>query len=790
MNAHRAPAAPSLRTIDFPGIARHYLNLCWRFKWWILLSGPLVAAGWVAFVIRAGTPREELAATAVIGVENVGRPVSGGPNAGASRDRIDIMQSTSMLRQVVDSLSLCMSVDNANRDDIFESAMLDSTARRGGYSFEIDTKDKTKFRIRYWNDAQGINGEVIQSASLSTLSALDIPGVAARFNRQFLEAPHDFTFQILWPRTAIESLRSRLSFEDRTNRNTGAGIIRVSLRGTDYPLTAQTVNALVSRFVQGNLTLRQSGSDEYMAALQSELDAARGSVAGSQAALRRFYQTNPALDLAQAIPQSGGGLAGLATERRSAETALRESESQKQKLLRASQPERLSSIREAVAFLRANNVVVALVLGDELENLSATLNEVQDYAASHPRKADALARLTALGKRVFDALDELSGDLRERMAQSDEAASEMRGRLQSIPERELQLGELQRRYDASAHQLSTIQERFNQARLGQSMGSSDIFIMDTALPPIPYSDSFALFTRLALGLFLGFCVSFGPVVLLDQMDRSARSRAQFERLCDLPLLECIPVVEPLVDVSGSTPRRKLRSSAQPPSRFLVTHEGVPGHVAEVFRSLRTKLLLDLHDCPRKSVAISSLNMGEGKSTVSANLAVGLAVRGMKTVLVDADLRRGLVHEIFGLDRKPGLTEFLLEHETVTPEAVAAALRPSGVNGCSVLTSGTYPPNPQELLCGPKFSAIVDALHQLADIVIFDTPPLGLAADAVAMEHLVSRYLFVALSGKTNITELCGLADEYAVLRDKLTGAVLNQATLEPRLKYYRYAKYY
>ena len=175
---------------------------------------------------------------------------------------------------------------------------------------------------------------------------------------------------------------------------------------------------------------------------------------------------------------------------------------------------------------------------------------------------------------------------------------------------------------------------------------------------------------------------------------------------------------------------------------LITLTDPRSPVSEAYRTLRTNLSFYSLDHPIRSLVVTSAAMGEGKSTTIANLAVTLAQSGRRTILVDCDLRRPSLHTIFNLRQEPGLTNMVLDNEDTAP------LQETAVDNLWLLSSGTLPPNPADLLGTKRVDQVIATLQEQADIVLFDAPPVVAVTDAAVLGAKVDGVLLVVSAGKT------------------------------------------
>jgi capsular exopolysaccharide synthesis family protein len=227
-------------------------------------------------------------------------------------------------------------------------------------------------------------------------------------------------------------------------------------------------------------------------------------------------------------------------------------------------------------------------------------------------------------------------------------------------------------------------------------------------------------------------------------------------------------------------------SAEERRALLITHRHPRSPVAEAFRTLRTNLGYTSLDKPLKCLLITSAGPEEGKSTVSANLAVVFAQAGSRVLVVDADLRKPAMHKVFGLANRRGLTNVLVED--LDPREVIQAAE---VPGLSVLTSGPIPPNPAELLGSSRMQRLVPRLVEDFDLVVLDTPPVLAVTDAAVLAPLADGALLVARAGVTRADLLTQAREALERTGTRILGAVLNR--LRPDTDgyyYYHYRHYY
>ena len=242
---------------------------------------------------------------------------------------------------------------------------------------------------------------------------------------------------------------------------------------------------------------------------------------------------------------------------------------------------------------------------------------------------------------------------------------------------------------------------------------------------------------IAIGLAFGF----------EYLDNRIRTPQELKAHLDVPFLGMIPAVG------------KGKGGIGKPAHY---GRGDWGEFREAFKTVRTNVLFSSADEGLRSLVVTSAGPGEGKSIVAANLAIALAQAGQRVLLIDADMRRPRVHEIFGAEQEPGLSN-VLTGNAKTSEAI----RRSAVNGLWVLNSGHIPPNPAELLGSRRYVELLSSLEDHFDWAIIDTPPVLVVADSSIAANHASGVVFVVASDKTNrhaareaVEQLIGIERAY------------------------------
>ena len=318
-----------------------------------------------------------------------------------------------------------------------------------------------------------------------------------------------------------------------------------------------------------------------------------------------------------------------------------------------------------------------------------------------------------------------------------------------------QISDKQQQIFALQSKLNTMQSQYGDLLANTQQGAiNTLTIIESAAPTSnPIGPMKGLTILLAAAL--GFVLAVGEAYLLEYLDDSLKSADDVERLFSAPIFGHIFEQDPEKNEENR----------------LYTADDLRHPIAEEFRALRTNLEISQADRPLKTIFVTSADIGDGKTSVAANLALSMAQREKQVILLDADLRRPSIHEFFELANDRGLVDLISGRV-----ALSDVLRYKKDGKVAVLTSGDPPPNATELLGSQKMDHLLSELEEAADVVIIDGPPF-LVAEATLLASKVDGVLLVVRPGHTRRSLAQGASEQLKLGGARVVGVVLNRIPL-------------
>jgi polysaccharide biosynthesis transport protein len=545
-------------------------------------------------------------------------------------------------------------------------------------------------------------------------------------------------------------------------------LVDVTFASPEPDVAWRGANAIVTAFMQEAADTRTSATRDAASFLKQMLEEQRGAVAQSELALQQYRERGNAV--------SAGDRENIITERlvrlSEALTRARTDRIQKQTAYEGLRDGGDIARFDTVPAVRDNPVVQRLKIEvGELQRQKMDLG--QSLTDRHPEMIKVNAALEQVESRLRAQVALLADSLRteyESAVALETAMSQAleKQRTETLAQNRAGIGldVLQRDADTNRKLYDALLQRTKEAGITEQLKSSTARIVDTAEPPQqPVRPNRR--RDLTVGFAAALLLAVGLVFTLEMFDTRIKSPDDIALHLHLPTLAMVPVWNP-----GALDEASMLIDKDAPHNFV-----------EAFRSLRTSILFASADRGAKSLLVSSTAPSEGKTFVSCNLAIALAMTGQRVLLVDADLRRPKIHARFGAEHGPGLSDVLVGNVTL-----AAAIRSTGRPTLDLLPAGTLPPNPPELLGSASFAELMAQAVQDYDWVVLDSPPIRAVTDAAVIAHLANAVIFVAGAEMTDVRGARVALERLSAAHARVAGVVLNRVRLHHHAYYY--SEYY
>ncbi len=413
-----------------------------------------------------------------------------------------------------------------------------------------------------------------------------------------------------------------------------------------------------------------------------------------------------------------------------------------------------------------------------------------EYTTEHPevRELDARIKegLSGMIKEVQSSLtsleDKLEGVVAERVR--------LRANYEDLPESGLMLARLDRTVDTNKAIYTDLQTRYQEVLIKEAERVEEVTVIRPAVisdePINPPKVPILTFLGTVIGLVLGAVLG----LIYETLDTSIGAIEDVEGYLQVPVLGVIPHVTLDEIVERPSAHRAIDVSDLPNPIALVSLFAPLSPLSESLRSLRTNLMSITDEDERKTMLVTSSTYEEGKSTIITNLAITFAQMGSKTLLVDADMRQPHIYRAFGVELEPGLSDIIVSTYQLNEATRACTdlmmgaigleglLMTPGIDNLYLITSGSYPLNPSELLHSQRMTELIAQMRELYDVVLFDSPPILPATDAAVLGAKVEQTLIVYQVGKASRGSLMRAKVAMESAKAKIAGVVLNQLTPE------------
>jgi len=575
-------------------------------------------------------------------------------------------------------------------------------------------------------------------------------------------------------------------------------IIEVHFRSADPQMAASVVNTLMQTYVEDNRKARFDSTMQASDWLQKQLVDLQMKVETSQEKLVKYQKEHEILGMDEKQNIITAKLDELNKELTVAESERMDKEALS-RMVESGDADAIASSAGALETGSGSQSASALL--ENLRTKQADLKiQIADlntqFGPSYPKLAQLNNQLKEIDSQIQGEMKKIASKVRgqyttalRREGMLHDALEKQKQEANKLNESAIQYNLYKRDAETYRALYEGILQKLKEAGVSAGLKSNNFRIVDGARPPtypiepnIPRNLGFALMLGLASGVGLAF--------LLEGLDNTIRTTEQAQNVSGLASLGMIPLGSKSAREGPNSKRLVIASSKE--AVELVTQVRPQSQMAESYRALRTSLLLSNLGAPPKVIMVTSALPQEGKTTTSINTAVVLAQKGVRVLLIDADLRRPSIHKTLGMGPRSGLSNVLTGSTTLEQAITRTVILPN----LFVLPAGTPPPNPAELLASSNMRDILAQLCEQYDHIVLDTPPSLSVTDAVVLSPRADAVVLVIRSGHTTKQALRRARDILAQVNAKVVGVLLNAVDLtSPDYYYYyeyqgKYASYY
>lgn len=557
-----------------------------------------------------------------------------------------------------------------------------------------------------------------------------------------------------------------------------SNLVEVAFYSEDAALAARVANQLAADYIDQNLQVKWDETIKASEWLQGQLVGLKGKLEKSEDTLQAYAQANSILFVEEKKNLVNERLAQLQEQY----TKTQAERFQKEALYGLVQAGKVQDLPGFLSNRLIQDLAVRLAeLERDYSQLTATVKPDYPKAVALEKQIDTLQ--ASLDRQKKALAQNIVDEYRSALANEKflaQALEQQKKEVNGIAEKSIQYNILKREVDTSKQLYDGLLQRLKEAQVSAGLKASNIRIVDAAeIPKGPVKPRVLL--NLALGVMLGLGLGVGLAFFQEYLDDTLKTPDEVETLVRLPALGVIPLFSP--DGTSKASEDKLISIAHRPQEARPLGIQTAPAVLEAFRSLRTSILLSANPVP-KIILITSALPGEGKTTMTVNLAAMLASLGSRVVIVDCDMRRPACHRAAGVPNEPGFVQCL----TGRVELRDAILPVPGVANLSVIPCGPIPPNPAELLSSLFAAELLGRLRGEFEYVILDSPPLLSVSDARILSTVSDAVALVVRAYETSYEVVRRARSLLYDAGARILGVALNDVDL--RKGGYGYGDYY
>jgi len=563
---------------------------------------------------------------------------------------------------------------------------------------------------------------------------------------------------------AVRSFMGSMTVEPIRNSR----LVRVLFDSSDRRLAADALNALAQNFIALSLERRFDASSYAKAFLEEKLAQTKAKLEVSERALVDFQREQQIITvdekqnvLAQTLAAYNAAAAKAAEDRLRAEALYREFRENPN-----SSPQMIDN--KSMAVLREQQTKLQVEYQDLSRIYKPAFPKMQQLKASIDEIDKKIQEETAIARRSIEGAYNVAVQQEASVKAKLEAAKKDVLDLQG---RSIRYGILKREVDTNRSLYDGLLQRLKEVGVEAGVGTNNVTVVDSAqAPTAPFKPNVPL--NLQIAAVLGLMLGIGFAFFLEYLDDTMQRPDDMERIAHLPVLGVIPLT-------------RVKKSERGVPLAMQSHLDARSTFAEAYRSVRTALQFSTREGAPRQLVVTSTAAQEGKSTTALALAINFAQAGQSTLLIDADLRNPSLHAMLGIDNTRGLSNYLSGDIPAL-----GVVRITSIPNLYVIPAGPLPPNPVELLSGPKMLGLLSELEHRFPMIVLDSPPVLGLADALVLGNQVGAMMFVVAAGSTRKAHMRAALKRLRQASVAPIGAVMTKVDMRDGRYGYESAYYY
>ena len=620
--------------------------------------------------------------------------------------------------------------------ELYEKSPFDVIMNKGkGYFFNIEPVDSQYYRVK----SEGINTQTLEEWSIDKV--YEYGEVVKEKNFDFtlylkndMELQEDtvYGFMVLDDTKAAQEVQENLSVQQTMK---GSTILEISYVDNVALRAEQFLNALTQAYLTQEIEQKTEEASMILAFIDKQLAGVNSNLQDSEKNLEHFKQKSNMMSL-------GSKAEGVVSKMSEYEGKLAEANIEEQMLSTLYAQIKAGKNFETISAAGLNLAKTGVPqLIQKLQEAVLKRKVLRaDYTSVHPEVKKLTQSIIQFKKVIASTIRTLKTRVSKRKALLKKTITKYNTLMESLPEKEKVFGGLQRKFIVNEKIYSYLLEKRATTAIAKASTVNKSRVIDKALvPQLPIKPKRKLI--ILVGIIVGFIFGIAFAFIREFMDDRIREEEDIHRLSSLPVMGSIPFIKKDSD--------SIKVFNAPKSV-----------VSEAFRSVRTNLQFMSKNEDTMLITLTSTVSGEGKTTVATNLSAIISLTGKKTIVLNMDMRKPMLHTKFSLPNNQGMSTLLSGKADIND-----VIQETDYENLDIISSGPIPPNPSELIGGENMLKVIESLKSEYDVIIFDTPPIGLVTDAMVLMRMSDVTLYVLrseYSKKTYLVDIQRMMDEHQV----------------------------